>query len=228
MNFDMAPRANECCEAADVCLVVEGCYPYISGGVSNWINWLIKSQEHLTFSVVAIVAGAGQRQVRYERPANLVTFQELNVSDPATLAKGVPKATVDQLECASKLAEATSQLIAGGGAREFAEVLGCLRASKMALTLPTLLNSPVAWNMVQGTYRTLAPNASFLQFFGPGGRLLVVCLRWQAFSCRRLEPIMLSQRAMRDCSQLERGLKQGVLRFLRSTVSILVSAASRS
>ncbi len=165
MNFDMAPRANECCEAADVCLVVEGCYPYISGGVSNWINWLIKSQEHLTFSVVAIVAGAGQRQVRYERPANLVTFQELNVSDPATLAKGVPKATVDQLECASKLAEATSQLIAGGGAREFAEVLGCLRASKMALTLPTLLNSPVAWNMVQGTYRTLAPNASFLQFF---------------------------------------------------------------
>ena len=39
---------------ADVCLIVEGCYPYVQGGVAGWIDWLMRSQPHLTFAVVAL------------------------------------------------------------------------------------------------------------------------------------------------------------------------------
>ena len=36
-------------EPADVCLFLEGTYPYATGGVSTWTHELIKMQSHLKF-----------------------------------------------------------------------------------------------------------------------------------------------------------------------------------
>jgi hypothetical protein len=36
-------------EAVDVCLIVEGAYPYVSGGVSSWVHGLIRRQPDITF-----------------------------------------------------------------------------------------------------------------------------------------------------------------------------------
>jgi len=40
---------------ADVCLLLEGTYPYIKGGVSSWAHELIKNHSHLTFNIVSIM-----------------------------------------------------------------------------------------------------------------------------------------------------------------------------
>ncbi len=40
-------------DEADVCLIVEGCYPYVPGGVSAWIDWLMRSQPETRFSIVS-------------------------------------------------------------------------------------------------------------------------------------------------------------------------------
>ena len=32
-----------------VCIVAEGCYPYVVGGVSGWINSMIKSFPNIEF-----------------------------------------------------------------------------------------------------------------------------------------------------------------------------------
>ena len=37
---------------ADVCLIVEGAYPYVAGGVSSWVDGLIRRHKNLRFSVV--------------------------------------------------------------------------------------------------------------------------------------------------------------------------------
>ncbi len=150
--------------ASDVCLIVEGCYPFVSGGVSSWLNWLMRSQGDLTFSVVAITAGPGPRHARYERPDNLIAFHELNLSDPAVLATHSPKVTDRQLADCGRLADTLSRFIAGGGIAEYREALSAIRALGPS-SLAALLNSPMAWQMVQRMYATLAPQASFLQFF---------------------------------------------------------------
>lgn len=150
--------------ASDVCLIVEGCYPFVAGGVSSWLNWLMRSQGDLKFSVVAITAGPGPRRVRYERPDNLVAFYELNLSDPAVLATGDQRATDRELADSVRLANALCRFIAGGGIAEYREALRCINTLGPP-SLGTLLNSPMAWQMVQRMYATLAPQASFLQFF---------------------------------------------------------------
>ena len=39
-----------------ICLVAEGCYPYVVGGVSGWINNMIKSFPEHEFIILAIVS----------------------------------------------------------------------------------------------------------------------------------------------------------------------------
>ncbi len=62
---------------SDVCLIVEGCYPHIAGGVSTWVDWLIKSQPDVSFRVISIVAPGEERKARYAFPPNVVAFREV-------------------------------------------------------------------------------------------------------------------------------------------------------
>ena len=39
-----------------VCIVAEGCYPYVVGGVSGWINSMIQSFPNVEFILLTIVA----------------------------------------------------------------------------------------------------------------------------------------------------------------------------
>lgn len=54
-----------------IALIAEGCYPYVTGGVSSWVQNLIKELPDAEFDVLAITADAESRQARYEAPANL-------------------------------------------------------------------------------------------------------------------------------------------------------------
>ena len=65
-----------------VCIVAEGCYPYVVGGVSGWINSLIKSFPNIEFILLAIVANRSQRgKFVYELPENLTQVYELYLDD---------------------------------------------------------------------------------------------------------------------------------------------------
>src|SRR5438105_4626407 len=54
----------------DVCLIVEGAYPYVSGGLSTWIDNLIRRHSSLTFTVVSILPHADGREPKYGCPPN--------------------------------------------------------------------------------------------------------------------------------------------------------------
>lgn len=59
-------------EPHDVCIFVEGCYPYVVGGVSSWLDWLFRENPSLRFVVAPITTDATPREPRYELPANVV------------------------------------------------------------------------------------------------------------------------------------------------------------
>ena len=50
---------------ADVCLILEGTYPYVTGGVSVWTDDLIRAQSHLTFHLVTLLAPGADRTLRF-------------------------------------------------------------------------------------------------------------------------------------------------------------------
>ena len=55
-----------------VCIVAEVCYPYVGGGVSGWINSMIKSFPNIEFILLTIVANRSVRgKFVYELPENL-------------------------------------------------------------------------------------------------------------------------------------------------------------
>ena len=65
-----------------VCIVAEGCYPYVVGGVSGWINSMIQSFPNVEFILLTIVADRSFRgRFVYELPENLTQVYEIYLED---------------------------------------------------------------------------------------------------------------------------------------------------
>ncbi len=65
-----------------ICIVAEGCYPYVVGGVSGWIHSLIKSFPDSTFVILAIIANRkGSGKFEYELPENVEAVYEAYLDD---------------------------------------------------------------------------------------------------------------------------------------------------
>ena len=66
-----------------ICLIVEGCYPYVVGGVSAWVQMLIRQMPEHQFIIVSIGAEHTQRgQFRYELPPNVTELREYFLDEP--------------------------------------------------------------------------------------------------------------------------------------------------
>ena len=65
-----------------VCIVAEGCYPYVVGGVSGWINSMIKTFNDIDFIVLAIISDRSQSgKFKYELPSNVEAVYEAYLED---------------------------------------------------------------------------------------------------------------------------------------------------
>ena len=73
----VAPSATPRDIVADVGLLLEGTYPYVSGGVSSWVHQIINGFPELTFAICFL----GSRKQDYgakkfQLPANVVHLEE--------------------------------------------------------------------------------------------------------------------------------------------------------
>ncbi len=65
-----------------ICIIAEGCYPYVVGGVSSWTHSLIKSFPNQEFVILAIVANRSLRgKYVYDLPDNVTEVHELYLDD---------------------------------------------------------------------------------------------------------------------------------------------------
>lgn len=145
----------------DVCLIVEGCYPYVPGGVSGWIDWLIRSQTETSFQVVALWPKPTSQSPRYALPPNVTALHHLYLQDFGD----EPVKSLPLPDGMGELAEALGELMAKGGKRPLARVWAALRRTRTSLTLPRLFNSPVAWDIARRSYEAEMPYGSFLHYF---------------------------------------------------------------
>jgi glycosyltransferase involved in cell wall biosynthesis len=148
---------------ADVCLLVEGCYPYVTGGVSSWIEWLIRGNPDIRFGVIPILAKREDRPKKYTLPSNVVCYQELYLNSEVASPFWTQRGKTDKR--GERLAQELVALLDGGGLEVFAEIEALLNRSASPLTMQDLLASGLSWTAVCATYRRMMPQASFLHFF---------------------------------------------------------------
>jgi len=63
-----------------VCLILEGSYPFITGGVSAWVHQLITSLPDIDFALFTLSPEADQ-EVRYELPENVREHRDVVISE---------------------------------------------------------------------------------------------------------------------------------------------------
>lgn len=87
-----------------ICLLAEGCYPYVAGGVSSWIQMLIEGMPQHEFVIFAIGAESSLRgKYKYEIPKNVVEIKEVFLDEFNSIKNSkfskitVPEETCNQI-----------------------------------------------------------------------------------------------------------------------------------
>jgi glycosyltransferase involved in cell wall biosynthesis len=148
-------------EPADVCLILEGTYPYVSGGVSAWVHDLMQAQSHLKFSIVALLADQQERKPVYELPKNLVTVEDIYLQHRMlAIPWGYRTARL-----VSAIETPLARLLNKGGRDDFEHILDAIKGWPGDDAMAILMNSEAAWKMLVRIYETTMPAANFLDYF---------------------------------------------------------------
>lgn len=154
----MNARAN-----ADVCLILEGTYPYVPGGVASWTHELIKKQDHLTFHLVCILPRDETPKMHYELPDNVISLTNLHVQDMPDVA---PLSRARAKELMNELKDSLITLTTGTATLDdFRHILDIFNRYDGKLSAETLLNSVEAWDLLTTMYETSFSESSFLDYF---------------------------------------------------------------
>lgn len=148
-------------QQVDICIILEGTYPYVPGGVSNWTHDLILGMPELSFHLLAIIPPDANLKLRYTLPENVKGITHL------TLQK-LPKGRT-RIPCAKQffqdLQSSLKNILSNGDLTDLAKILELLKPHKDILGNHLLLNSREAWDMVVQMYNAQYPASSFLDYF---------------------------------------------------------------
>ncbi|MBI5595396.1 MAG: GT4 family glycosyltransferase PelF [Elusimicrobia bacterium] len=148
---------------SDICLILEGTYPFVSGGVSTWIHQLVTAMSDVRFSVVHISPFPNpRREYKYKLPSNVVNIQDLylheRIADPGLSPRRWRRQAIARLE-------ALQEELFAGRMEAFTEMLPLLRGAGPVLSFSDLFRSPEAWEVLTRAYERHGEGVSFLDFF---------------------------------------------------------------
>jgi glycosyltransferase involved in cell wall biosynthesis len=155
---------------ADVCLVVEGTYPYVAGGVSSWLHALITNLPEFSFHLVHLGSRPDPtREMRYTLPANVVGLDELYLHDVSWTKRRPRRRWRRRNAEVAALWRALGTLHEAFSAETPHDSEALLRQlgtyAPRGLDTHELLYSRDSWDMLVRRYRERAPDSSFIDFF---------------------------------------------------------------
>lgn len=69
-----------------ICVILEGCYPYVTGGVSTWIHQYMQAMPEHEFVIWTVGADSADRgKFKYKLPGNVTEVEELFLNDAMRL-----------------------------------------------------------------------------------------------------------------------------------------------
>lgn len=153
---------------ADVCLVLEGTYPYVSGGVSTWVHQLIRAFPDLKFALFYLGAQKDSSLRRkYEIPANVTRLEEVflfeNTASLTEFRKTVPASWAPFYTTARKLWVRPP----AGDLHDLELLRGLMRhiARNTTVSFTTFWQDPQTWLLLRELYERHTPEDSFIDFY---------------------------------------------------------------
>ncbi len=152
-------------QEVDVCLLLEGTYPYVRGGVSSWIHGLLRALPELRFSAILFLGERTGSQPVYDLPENLVHLETHFLGDAWELGRprdlpGNPSHIAASEEVHAWFRQpglpcphaALSRVLGGLG-----------QAGEM--TREDFLYSRAVWDVIRSSYLERATTPSFIDYF---------------------------------------------------------------
>ncbi|MCZ4306155.1 GT4 family glycosyltransferase PelF [Zoogloeaceae bacterium G21618-S1] len=152
---------------ADVALLLEGTYPFVSGGVSSWMHQILLAHPDVRFALVFL----GSRRddypaMRYELPANVVHLETHFLHDSLAEAPNAPRprtgnaaafADIDALHTAFRGGEAVSPKLMHAACAHI----------KPGGAIPEhdFRHAEAAWQRITHHYRKHCSDPSFVDYF---------------------------------------------------------------
>lgn len=149
---------------ADICVMVEGAYPYVTGGVSAWLHHLIKNLPDFTFSIFHLGSKPDPNQLfKYELPSNVIGFREVFLNDPASIRRMTRSdISEDQWQKLRTFHQALTEQNWDHALELFKE---SFQPGANPLEISALFYSEGAWNSLIEQYYGHAASAPFLDYF---------------------------------------------------------------
>jgi len=148
---------------ADVCLFLEGTYPYSSGGVSTWTHELIQMQSHLTFNIVTLLREGADTAFAYKLPDNVLSVTPVFLQVLPEGKKSLAPHPTNQLF--KTLEPALLNLQKDGSLSDLRKIIQALAPMRNDIGRHILFNSEEAWNMVLRIYQATMKENAFLDYF---------------------------------------------------------------
>ena len=152
-------------KTADVTLLLEGTYPFVSGGVSSWVHQIIRGLPEIDFALCFLGGSAEQyEKIRYELPKNVVHLEEHFLGEVPRFQRllGIPGDAPFYADSARLHDDLQS------------------RAARLAETLDTIVErllsdpgrhetdflfSEASWQQICDRYERASSERSFLEYF---------------------------------------------------------------
>ena len=147
-----------------VCLIAEGCYPYVVGGVSSWIHSLINAFPQVEFSLVAILSDRSMRgKFVYDLPENLMEVHELYLLDKdwSPNSKGLDSDQFAWMKLQRRHHKALASLVKGENV-DWKGVFDLFHDDKLSIN--ELLMSPAFLHIIRDYYQKNFSNITFSDF----------------------------------------------------------------
>jgi polysaccharide biosynthesis protein PelF len=144
---------------ADVCLIVEGGYPYLLGGVGSWMDALMRASPTLKFHVIAISIAAQPRIKKYAIPDNVVGLTDV-ILDVCPAGRAPTAKDEQQVRQGVRLMRSA---LSGDPGTSFEELIELVQQTDFGQT--ALLDSKPAWTAMERAYQELLPEGPLIDFF---------------------------------------------------------------
>ncbi len=146
----------------DICLILEGTYPYVPGGVASWVNDLVRQLHDTTFSIIYLGAHHIQeKKVHYVIPENVYEFRHINIFDFPPRKRSFNF----NLKKDFTVIEEFMQAMSRQDTAQFDRLLQLFNKENSQVTLSDLMYSWESWQILQKAYHAQAPQVSFIDYF---------------------------------------------------------------
>lgn len=145
-----------------ICILAEGSYPYVVGGVSSWIHMLVQGMPEHQFIIYSVGAERKDKgKFKYTFPDNIIKIQEVFLDDILNLqppTKIRAKLTAEQKESLAELLSGTAKF-------DFSMLLTMFRQVKKQYTFVEIFMCPDFYDVVMQVYKKHFPYLSFTDYF---------------------------------------------------------------